>query len=214
MPSILRAERDQEMREILHMRLGRGIAQIGGAVRRDRRDQRVLGRRDAGLVEKDVGALELRGAKLQPVGRGHGGAELLEGQEMGVEPAPSNDVAAGRRQRHLAAAGEQRARQQDRGAYPRAQFRIEVGGADFLGVDREPVAAAPFRRGADRADQFHQRLGVANARDVFERDRMLGQKCCRDDRQRGVLVAGRLDGALQPVAALNDILNRRHGGVP
>ena len=61
----------------------------------------------------------------------------------------------------------------------------------LLGVDRERVALAPFGRRADRADQLHQRLGVANARDVLERDRMLGQQRRGDDRQRGVLVAGR-----------------------
>jgi hypothetical protein len=65
------------------------------------------------------------------VRRGDGGAQLLEGQEMRVEAAPADDVAAGRRQR-LAAAGQQRARQQDRGADSRAEFGIEIGGADFL----------------------------------------------------------------------------------
>ncbi len=72
------------------------------------------------------------GAELQPVGGGDRGAELLEGQEMRVETPAADDVAAGRRQRHLAAAGQQRPRQQDRGADPRAQLRIEIGGANAL----------------------------------------------------------------------------------
>ena len=114
---------------------------------------------------------------------------------MGIEPPPANHIAAGRRQGDLTAAGKQRARKQDRGADPRAQCRIEVGGADFLGMDGELVAASPFRRGADRADQLHQRFGVANTRHVFQCDRMLGQERRRDDRQRRVLVAGRFDRA-------------------
>ena len=164
-----------------------------------------------GSSRKTSAPFSWRGAEFQPVGRGDGGAQLLEGQKMRVETAPADDVAAGRRQRHLAAAGQQRPGQQDRGADPRAQLRIEIGGADFLGVDRQRVALVPFGRGADRADQFDQRLGVADARHVFQRDRMLGEQGGGDDRQRGVLVAGRLDRARKPVAAFNDVLNGRHG---
>ena len=161
------AERDQEMREVLHMRFGGDVAQISGAMRRHRGDQRVFGGRHAGLVEEDVGAPELAGPEFQPVGGGDRGAELFEGQKMRVEPAPADDVAAGRRQHHLAAAGQQRSRQQDRGADPRAQLRIEIGGANAFGVDGERVARLPFGRCADRADQFDQRFGIANPRHVF-----------------------------------------------
>src|ERR1700756_1480028 len=77
-------------------------------------------------------------------------------------------------------------------------------------MDGEPVAPAPFRRCTDRADQLHQRLGVADARYIVEGDGMLGEQRRSDDRQRRVLVAGRLDGATEPVAALNDILDGRH----
>jgi hypothetical protein len=173
-------------------------------------DQRVLGGGDARLIEEDVGAAQLRGVEFQLAGVLHGRTELLEGEEMGVEPSAADHVAAGRRQRHLAAAGKQGTGQQDRGPDPRAQIRIEIGGANLFGMDRKPVAAAPFGGSADRADQFHQRFGVADARDVFQCDRLVGQKRRRDNRQRGVLVAGRLDGAPQPVAAFNNVLNRGH----
>src|SRR5215218_7548823 len=49
-----------------------------------------------------------------------------------------------RRQRHLAATGQQRPGQQDRGADPRTEFGVEIGGADFLGVNRQRVALFPF----------------------------------------------------------------------
>lgn len=96
------------------------------------------------------------------MGRGDGGAELFQRQHMGVEPAAADDIAAGRRQRDFAAAREQWPGQQDRGANPGTQVRIEVGGADFLGVDRKRVAALPFGGRADRANEFDQRFGVAN----------------------------------------------------
>src|SRR6478609_726882 len=78
-------------------------------------------------------------------------------------------------------------------------------------MDRERVARPPFGRSANRADQFDQRFGVANARDVFQRHRMFGEQSGGDDRQGRVLVAGRLDRARQPLTALNDVLNGRHG---
>ena len=116
----LRPQRHQEMREVLHMRLGCDIAQMRGAVGGDRGHQRILGGGYAGFVEENIRALETDGAEFQPVGGGDGSAELFERQKMGVEPAATDDVAAGRRQLDLAAARQQRSRQQDRGADPRA----------------------------------------------------------------------------------------------
>jgi hypothetical protein len=57
----LGAERDQEVGEILYMRLGSGVAQVSGAAGGNGGDQRVFGGGDAGFVEEDVGALQWRG---------------------------------------------------------------------------------------------------------------------------------------------------------
>ena len=100
------AERDQEMGEILHVRLGGDVAQMRGAVRRHRGHQCVFRGRHAGLVEEDVGALEAAAAEFQPVGGDHRGAELFEREKVGVEPPPADHVAARRRQHHLAATGQ------------------------------------------------------------------------------------------------------------
>jgi hypothetical protein len=70
-----------------------------------------------------------------------------------------------------------------------------------FGVNGQRIALFPFGRGADRTDQFHQGFGVTNARNIVERDGMFGQKCRGNDRQRRILVAGRLDRPRQPVAA-------------
>jgi hypothetical protein len=71
-----------------------------------RRDECVLGRRDAGFVEEDVGALQARCAEFEAMGRGDAGAKLLEGEEMGVQAAAADHVTAGRWQRHRATTGE------------------------------------------------------------------------------------------------------------
>ena len=115
-PSIRAPMRHEEVRQVLHVRLGGGVAQDRRALRRDRRHERVLGGRHARLVEEDVGAPQLVGTELEPVGGRHRCAELLEGEEVRVDATAPDDVAAGRRQHDMAAAGQQRARQQDRGA--------------------------------------------------------------------------------------------------
>jgi hypothetical protein len=77
-------------------------------------------------------------------------------------------------------------------------------------VDSECIARRPFGGGADRTDQFDQGFSVANARHVVEDDRMLGEQGCRNDRQRRVLVAGRLNRTGEALAALDNILDGRH----
>ena len=56
-PSICGAQRDEELRQILHVRLAGRVAEHRRAAGRGRDHQRVLRRRDARLVEKDIGAL-------------------------------------------------------------------------------------------------------------------------------------------------------------
>jgi len=76
MPSMRGAQRDQKIREILHMRLGRDVAQMAGTVRRYRGHQRVFRGRHAWLVEETSAPLR-RGQRI-PAGRGdHRGAEFV-----------------------------------------------------------------------------------------------------------------------------------------
>ena len=136
-------------------------------MRRDRRHQGVLGRRHARLVEKDIGALELAGAEFEAVGGDDLRAELLEGEKMGVEPAPSDDIAAGRRQGDLAAAREQRPGQQDRGTDAGAELRVELGGAHLLGVDHERIALTPIGRLAPTERMSSTSVSVSRMRGTF-----------------------------------------------
>ena len=58
-PSMLAPMRDEEVREVLHVRLAGGVAEDRRALGGDGRGERVLGGGDARLVEEDVGAAEL-----------------------------------------------------------------------------------------------------------------------------------------------------------
>ena len=83
-------------------------------------------------------------------------------------------------------------------------------GADRLGVDLEGVAAAPVHVRARRGDELDERLDVANARNVLERDRMLGEERRADDRQRGVLVSRRANGSGELPSPFDDELQCAH----
>ena len=82
-----------------------------------------------------------------------GRAELLEREEVRVDAAAADDVAARRRQLDLAAAREQRRGEEDRRADLPAELRIELRGPNDLRVDVERVARRPLgvRRRADRS---------------------------------------------------------------
>ena len=122
----LGAERDEEMTEILHVRLARGVAEHRGSRRRDRRHERVLGPGDARLVEEDVGAAKPGRRQMEAVVQLERRAELLEGEKVRVDAPAPDDVAARRRQLDLAAAREQRPGEQDRRANLLAEIWIEI----------------------------------------------------------------------------------------
>src|SRR3954471_7555342 len=90
----LSAERDQEVRKILDVRLARGVPKHSGSRRSGSRHQRVLRRGDARLVEKDIGALEPVDAHLDHFAVREFRTELLQREEVRVESSPTNDIAA------------------------------------------------------------------------------------------------------------------------
>ena len=138
-------------------------------------------------------------------------AEPLEREEVRVDTTASDDVAARRRQLDV--------RRSARAAAPASRIDARIfrhsSGSRFadstvLRVNAQRVALGPLDVDADRRDQLDERLDVANARHVFEDDRMLGEQRRADDRQRGVLVARRPDGAGQLLSSLDDELQCAH----
>src|SRR2546423_1983189 len=114
----LRAEGDQELREVLDMGLAGSVAENRGSLRRCRRHQCVFGGRDARLVEKDVGTAESIYLHVDHLAVRELGAELLESEEVGIESASTNDVTAGWGEGDTSRPSEERSREQDR----RAEF--------------------------------------------------------------------------------------------
>ncbi len=143
-PLDLRAEAHQEPGEILHMGLAGGIAQHRATLRGDSGHQRVLRAGDARLIQEHVRPGE--GLRLEPVAVPdlHHRAQRLERQKVRIHPAPSDHVAAGRRQRHTPESGQHRTGEQNRGADPGAQRGIELTRLRGTRVDDYRVGRRPF----------------------------------------------------------------------
>ena len=160
--------------------------------RQHRRHDGVLGAGHGRLVEVQVGAAQpCRGAQAVAAVGLHVGAQAGERHQVGIDAAPADDVAARRRDVGGAEAGEQRAREQDRGADARAQLGIERGLRDVGSPHPQPVRPEPLGLGADVAQKLDHRLDVADAGHVVERDGVGREQAGRQDREGGVLVAGR-----------------------
>ncbi len=202
-----RAHGDQEMREILYMRLGGAVAQDGEALCRNGGAQRIFGTGDRGLVEENVGALQSRG--LEVVGAIHldVGAELLQRQKMCIHAAATDHVSTRRRQCNLAATCEKRPGEKDGGTDSSAKSGIEIGRTHFLRFDFQLVAAEPTGFRAHGLNEFDECLDIANARHIGQMHDLIGQQCRGNNRQRRILIAAGLDLARKTMPSLDNILN-------
>ena len=165
-PSISRAERDEEAAEILHVRLAGGVADRRLAGREDGGHDRVLGRHDARLVEEDLGAAQALRLHLVAVVDLDRRAEAFERVDVRIEPATADHVAARRRHARPAEAREQRAGEEERRADPFREHRIDLVRRESLRLDANLVGAGPLGARPRAAEELEHRLDVADARDV------------------------------------------------
>ena len=126
---------------------------------------------------------------------------------MRVQAPAADHVAAGRRHRRAAEPGQQRSRQQERGADPLGRVAVDRGLVGRVGgAEPQLVVAAPFRANAEPAQQREHELDVADARHVAQDDLVLGEDGGGEDGQRAVLVARGDDRPGQRHAAVDDEL--------
>ena len=122
--------------------------------RQHRRHQRVLGGGHRRLVEEDLGAAQARSGASGSCGSPSTSApRRAEGQQVGVHAPAADEVAARQRQVHLAAAGEQRPGQQQRGPQAAAEVGVELGRAHPVGAQRERVRARRRARSRPRSSR-------------------------------------------------------------
>ena len=122
-------------------------------------------------------------------------AELLEGVDVGVEPAPADHVAARRRHRGAAQRASSGPASRNEARMRRAQLLVRLGLDELGRVDVHLVRPDPLRVRAEIGEELDHRLDVADARHVVQRHRLAGEQRGGEDRERAVLVARRAHGA-------------------
>ena len=197
------------------MRLAGRVQDDGRALGQHRGHHRVLGGGHAHLVEEDLGAPEaaLEG-EAQARAPPRPGRPAAEREQVGVDAAPADPVAAGGRERRPAGSREQAGRQQHRAA----ELRHHAPG-------RGRGSRAGSRRGAPcpRRRPRRARPGGGALRAARSRRGCAGtlstttspahEQAGREDGQGLVLVAGRRDRAPQGMAALHQESIAGHGRV-
>ena len=205
-----RAERAEEAAQVLDVRFAGRVSDHGHPGREGGDHDRVLGRHHARLVEEDVFAVQSTAAHLVTPADLDLGSQLGEGVNVRIEPPSSDHVSARRRSADGAEAREQRPREQERGADAPAEALVGAPPRDVGGMDVHLVRTGPVRLGSDVVEQLDHRLDVRDSRHVAERDRLGRQQTPGQNRQRAVLVARRLDPAVERSSALD---HERLGGV-
>ena len=204
MPSIRAPRVHQEPGQVLHVGLAGGVQHAPCCP----------GARTAAIIAFSVAVTLASSRKIsaprrpaaQPVLRvDHAvGAQAAEGQQVRVDAPPPDDVAAGERQLHLAAAREQRPGQQQRRPQAAAEVGVELGGAHAVGAQGERVGALVAHADAEVVEEREHHVHVEDVGHVLEHDLLVGEQAGGQDRQGRVLVAARDDRAGEGAAAPDD----------
>ena len=209
----LRAHRDEQLAEVDDFRLARGIFHDAGAVRQHGGHQRVFGGADrhdresegaAGQAAIGRARLHIARCDLDDC------AEGLQRFQMQVDRAVADRAAAGQGDRRFARAGEQRAEHEDGCAHLAHDVIGRDGRGHASGAHRHHPAeilrprAFDHGRCAELVEQMAEAVHIREARQVAQRQRLIGQQRARQQGQRAVLGAGDGKAAAQTIAAAND----------
>ena len=109
------------------------------------------------------------------------GSEFLESQEMGVEPAPSDLIAAGLGHDSLAETCEQRSDHEHRtaqgGAFPDELITFQIRQVHLVGLERVVVARQPFHLYVDVSEQLDEIVHIKDVGNVVNGDGLTGEQC-------------------------------------
>ncbi len=128
----------------------------------------------------------------------------LESLDVQVDGAGSDGAAAGKRNAGVAAAGYQRAEHQRGGAHGLDEFVGGFGGVEFGAVDGGAVlgaSVAEFDFGAHGGEQVARGLNVADLRNIFEDDGLIGEQGGGHAGKRGIFCAADAHRAEQRLSA-------------
>ncbi len=154
----------QGTRHVLHVGFGRGVPEDRRSLGAHGRHQRILGGGHAWLVEEDLAAP--KALRVQPVGGADldGCPERFEGQEVGIQAAPTDHIAARGWQGDIAVPRQQWPGQEDRRADAGAERWVETLRPYSRRIDPERVLRRPGRVRPEIAHQREQGVGPGDGR--------------------------------------------------
>jgi len=197
-------------RELLDVRLARGVPDDGAARDEHRAEQRVLGRGDRRLVQQDVRAGELLCLEPEaPAVVRERRTEFLEREPVRVRPPAADDVPAGWPEGHLLEPREHRAGEQERGPHLARQLRIYRRPVHVRGADLHGMRIDPFHRGAEPAQDLEHPVHVSDPWQVPQDHGVAREQARGDERQGRVLVPHRGDLSAQRGPAFHDEARHR-----
>ena len=127
-PGDVRTHADEASREVVHVRLARGVADHRDPLGEHRRHHQVLGAGDRRHVERDARAVQAaRAREVRAVALLDLGAHQAQPLEVLLDAAHADVVAARLGDARLAGAADQRAEQQERAAHPPAEVGVDLG---------------------------------------------------------------------------------------
>ena len=202
-----RAHLVEHAREVLHVRLAGGVADDRRAGGRGGGHQRVLGAHHGRLVHEEVArAAGRRRGALMPMSRpcstvapsARKASRCGSSRRRPITSPPGGGIT------RRAEARQQRAGDQERGADPLGERGVDVGLVDVRGAQRDGVVARGARPSTPRSASSSSSASMSRIRGTLCRiTSLVGEQRAREQRQRGVLVAGGHDGAGQRHAAFD-----------
>ena len=192
----------------------RGVVKVGPPAREDGGHDRVFSRADRHHREGEVAAGQApalgRGGANEARGDFDLGADRFKRLEVEVDGPVADSAAARQRHGGVAGAGEQRPQHQDRRAHPAHHVIGRDSGDQRFGLQRHPPAdlallqTLNLGRHAKLVQEMAEAVDVGEARQVAERQLLVGEDGAGEERQRAVLGARDRDDAFEPLAALDD----------
>ena len=196
-----------EVGQVDHFRLTRGVFQHGAALGQGGSHHDVLGTGHTDDIEEEVRAAQAAFRRLGlDIATFHVdlGAHGLETADVQVDRTRADGATAGQRHFGLTETGDHRAEYQDRGAHGLDQLVRRDQGLDGAGIDFDRELLVDDRLHAHAAEQLDHGGDVVQVRQVAHGDRGIGQQGGGEDRQRGVLRAGNTDFAVEADTAGDD----------
>ena len=174
----------QHPREVLDVRLARGVADDGRAGDPRGGQQRVLRAHDGRLVHEDVRrAQATRRTQVDVAVEVEVRPERAERVEVRIEPAATDHVTARRGHHGAAEARQQRPREQERRPDALRQRAVDLHavGTQVAGTERDLVLTGPRDAHAHVVEQPEHRLDVLDARHVADDDLVLREHARGED---------------------------------